>query len=118
MKRDETTGLTEEQLRKVLADNPEDPEEARRIKELLLVIQELAERPRVDPNRRTAEQAYQEFVKYYLPAEGDLMDPTGVELTPSYHGELCLGNGEYPQYECCCDECDYYLVCFPDYDCF
>lgn len=36
------------------------------------------------------------------------------KLTPSFHGRECLGNGEWPGYECCCDECDYYLACFPD----
>ncbi len=41
-----------------------------------------------------------------------VIDVTGVELTP---GELvvCLGNGEQG-FECCCDECDYYLLCFPE----
>ena len=37
------------------------------------------------------------------------------ELTPSYHGEKCLGNGEHPGSPCCCDECNYYLSCFPDW---
>jgi hypothetical protein len=37
------------------------------------------------------------------------------DLTPSYHGEKCLGNGEHPGIECCCDNCDYYLACFPDW---
>ena len=36
-------------------------------------------------------------------------------LTASYHGELCRHNGENPNFECACDECDYYLVCFPDW---
>ena len=36
-------------------------------------------------------------------------------LTPSYHGELCRHNGENPDYELACDECDYYLACFPDW---
>ena len=41
-----------------------------------------------------------------------IIDVTGVELTP---GEpfICLGNGEQG-FECCCDECDYYLLCFPE----
>ena len=39
-------------------------------------------------------------------------------LTPSYHGELCRHNGNNPDYEIACDECDYYLVCFPDWCCF
>lgn len=34
-------------------------------------------------------------------------------LTPSYHGELCRHNGENPDYEIACDECDYYLSVFP-----
>lgn len=37
-------------------------------------------------------------------------------LTPSYHGELCRHNGENPNFECVCDECDYYLACFPDWE--
>ena len=41
------------------------------------------------------------------------LDPTGIILTPSYHGEKCVGNGEND--ECCCDECDFYLECFPDW---
>lgn len=37
-------------------------------------------------------------------------------LTPSYHGELCRHNGDNPDYEIACDECDYYLACFPDWE--
>ena len=48
-----------------------------------------------------------------------LFDSTvGIWLTPSYHGQYCLGNGEHPDIECCCDECDYYLACFPDWKTF
>ena len=36
-------------------------------------------------------------------------------LTPSPHGQYCQHNGEHPGYECCCDECDFYLACFPDW---
>lgn len=42
----------------------------------------------------------------------NLIDVTGVKLTPSSNGELCAGSGK-EKYECCCDECDYYLLCFP-----
>ena len=46
----------------------------------------------------------------------DMIDPsTGTKLTPSFHGKECLGNGEWPGYECCCDECDWFLQCFPDW---
>ena len=41
---------------------------------------------------------------------------TGTKLTPSWHGEKCLGNGTHPGIECCCDECDFLLVCFRDYN--
>ena len=39
---------------------------------------------------------------------------TGVELTPG-EPTVCLGNGKQ-SFECCCDECDYYLLCFPEFD--
>ncbi|MBQ4120603.1 MAG: hypothetical protein IJD35_01175 [Clostridia bacterium] len=39
---------------------------------------------------------------------------TGVELTPG-EPTVCLGNGEQG-FECCCDECDYFLFCFPEFD--
>ena len=42
-----------------------------------------------------------------------VIDITGVELTPG-EPTVCLGNGELG-FECCCDECDYYLLCFPDF---
>ncbi|MBQ9121390.1 MAG: hypothetical protein IJY12_03380 [Clostridia bacterium] len=43
-----------------------------------------------------------------------VIDITGVELTPG-EPAVCLGNGEQG-FECCCDECDYYLLCFPEFD--
>ena len=45
-----------------------------------------------------------------------IIDITGIPLTPSKQGRKCRGNGEHSEYECCCDECDYYLYCFPQYD--
>ena len=42
------------------------------------------------------------------------MDVSGVEITPGAPS-VCLGNGERG-FECCCDECDYYLLCFPKFD--
>ena len=42
------------------------------------------------------------------------IDVTGVELTPG-KPDVCLGDGEQG-FECCCDECDYYLLCFPEFD--
>ena len=43
-----------------------------------------------------------------------IIDITGVELTP-VKPTVCLGNGEQG-FECCCDECDYFLLCFPEFD--
>ena len=43
-----------------------------------------------------------------------ITDITGIELTPR-HPTVCLGNGEQG-FECCCDECDYFLLCFPEFD--
>lgn len=45
-----------------------------------------------------------------------IIDVTGTPLTPSRQGNKCLGNGEHLEYECCCDECNYYLKCFPQYN--
>ena len=38
-----------------------------------------------------------------------------VVLKPSYHGQDCPASGDDPAVECCCDECNYFLACFPDW---
>ena len=43
-----------------------------------------------------------------------VIDTIGIELTPE-DPIVCLGNGEQG-FECCCDECDYYLLCYPEFD--
>ena len=47
-----------------------------------------------------------------------IFDVTGVILTPENSGRDCFGNGEHTDgngnlIECCCDECNYFLCCFP-----
>ena len=42
------------------------------------------------------------------------IDVTDVLLMPGKPTE-CFGNG-YQGFECCCDECNYYLLCFPEFD--
>ena len=42
------------------------------------------------------------------------IDITGTELMPG-KPKNCLGNGKHG-FECCCDECDYFRLCFPEYD--
>ena len=46
--------------------------------------------------------------------QGKIIDITGIELSPGNPTD-CLGNGEQG-FECCCDECDYFLLCFPEFD--
>ena len=46
-----------------------------------------------------------------------ITDITGAILTPG-KPEKCQGNGEHKDFECCCDECDWFLLCFPEYDSF
>ena len=43
-----------------------------------------------------------------------IIDITGIELTPG-EPDVCLGNGKQG-FECCCDECDYCFLCFPEFD--
>lgn len=40
-----------------------------------------------------------------------ILDPTGIELTPG-HSEEC--KGAKPE-TCCCDECNFFLDCFPEW---
>ena len=39
------------------------------------------------------------------------LDITGAKLVPE-DPKRCQGNGEHPFFECCCDECDYYIDCY------
>ena len=48
----------------------------------------------------------------YIPRR--IIDITDIELTPG-EPAVCLGNGEQG-FECCCDECDYFLLCFSEFD--
>ena len=43
-----------------------------------------------------------------------VIDASDIELTPAEPVD-CLGNGEHG-FECCCDECDYFLLCFPEFN--
>ena len=43
-----------------------------------------------------------------------IIDVTGVTLALG-NPTVCLGNGKQG-FECCCDECDYFLLCFPEFD--
>jgi hypothetical protein len=44
-----------------------------------------------------------------------IIDVTGTKLIPGNHGKDCPGNGEHEGIECCCDECNYMLCCFPQF---
>ena len=40
-----------------------------------------------------------------------IIDSTGATLMPA-NPSKCEGSGANPKFECCCDECDYYTLCF------
>ena len=44
----------------------------------------------------------------------EVIDVTNVELTPGDFAAY-LDNGKNG-FECCCDECDYFLLCFPEFE--
>ena len=44
------------------------------------------------------------------------IDPwTGTELRPG-DPENCQGNGKEDPMSCCCDGCNFFLACFPEWD--
>lgn len=50
-----------------------------------------------------------------------IIDVTGTILIPGNDGKDCPGNGEHfdengEGIEICCDECDYYVCCLPEFD--
>ena len=47
-------------------------------------------------------------------ASKKITDVSGADLSPG-EPDTCLGNGDQ-EFECCCDECDYILLCFPEFD--
>ncbi len=44
------------------------------------------------------------------------MNLNDFELKPSLGGTECQGNGKHDDIEIQCDECDYFLVCYPNYE--
>lgn len=56
-----------------------------------------------------------QILKEAIAAVEEMDENSDPPLTPSFHGKDCLGNGEHEGIECCCDECDHYLTCFPDW---
>ena len=42
------------------------------------------------------------------------LDSSGAVLTPG-KPKTCEGNGSHSGYEICCDECNWFLACFPEY---
>ena len=45
----------------------------------------------------------------------DLIDVTGAKLSPG-NPALCQGNGKHPEFECCCDECNFMGLCIANPD--
>ncbi len=46
-----------------------------------------------------------------------IVDMTGIPLYPGNMGRDCLGNGQHPGVECCCEECGYLLCCIGAENC-
>lgn len=44
-----------------------------------------------------------------------VIDVTGTELTPG-DPHNCLGGDNHPEHPLCCDNCDYFLDCSPEYE--
>lgn len=86
------------------------------LRQLYEIMNELVRRREIAGTPfQTNEDAWADFVKHYMRNKADpLIDHTGTRLTPSLHGKDCLGNGTHQNIECCCDECDYFLDCFPE----
>lgn len=36
-------------------------------------------------------------------------------IKPSFHGKDCFCSGDYPGIETECDNCNHYMVCYPDW---
>lgn len=56
-----------------------------------------------------------------LQKQKNIIDSTGIVLTPGNGGRDCLGNGNHFNFmgkriECCCDECDYIIMCLDEND--
>ena len=78
--------------------------------DLFFLLDELIRRKEI--RSKAAVAAWEEFRQYYMPRSEDPHIPH--KLTPSHQGRECLGNGSWPGYECCCDECNWFLECFPE----
>lgn len=44
-----------------------------------------------------------------------VIDVTGTPLCPG-HPEFCLGSDHYLQFDLCCDACDHFVKCFPEWE--
>ena len=97
--------MTTEELQQICRDDAKRADGGMPLDELEPVLAELVRRRETEGTPfKSNEEAWGEFQTHYMP------------LTPSYHGKDCLGNGEHTGFECQCDECDYYLICFPEYE--
>lgn len=50
-----------------------------------------------------------------LKKQEEFIDITGIVLSPG-KPEVCKGNGKADPLKCCCDECNFYLECFPEWN--
>lgn len=113
----EVKTMTTEDLQKLLDEQLADENEDFMLFDCLFAVEELKRR-RGELDTPEQQLQWKMTAEYYYPVslreDEELTDPgTGILLTPSWHGENCAGNGEQGR-ECCCDECEHYLACFPE----
>lgn len=104
MKRMELEALSTEKLEQMVREDIEggrdyDPE---MICEILDILVE-RDAPDVDLRWQSTEMSWRRF----------RASQQSAPYVPSPGGRECPVNGEWPGYECCCDECDYAMECYP-----
>ena len=120
---EEVKNMTTEELEFYVRKDYEERIDESNTDMLFAVLEELANRREAEGvTIKPVEQAWAEFVKHYMPDLDD-WEPADEtlrtilktpKLTPSLGGKECLGNGNWPGYECQCCDCDWYLLCFPN----
>lgn len=93
-----------DELEKLLHQHIADPPQGNIVR---AILDELRSRYIPEPTTPAQLEAWEHYLQHPDPA-------TGVILVPGPGGRNCPGNGRGAA-ECCCDECDWFLECFPEY---
>lgn len=101
---------TTEELEQLLRDDCNSEMGGLDLAAVMPAMEELARR-HGKRTRAETKIAWKMFLRHYLPtSQEELIDPdTGIQLEPSWQGEFCAG------VDLCCEECDFYLLCYPNW---